>query len=136
MRKHTPTPWTVEDPLGPEELSIVQAGKQTYEWQFIAHVPVDTSEDDGGFPPSVAHANAEFIVTACNLHDDLVAALRELQEAAVEVNCRFVGGSPLKGRLGDALDALANAEVKARIILRKLGANPCSTSTASAKETP
>ena len=35
--KHTPGPWTVEDPMGADiGLSIVQSGLETYEWEFIA----------------------------------------------------------------------------------------------------
>ena len=52
-------------------------------------------------------------------YDDLVGkvlidrsvqdAAQKLSEAATEVNARYIGGSPLSGRLGEALDELAAA---------------------------
>lgn len=76
---HTPTPWAVEDPFGPEQYSIVQDGLAAYDWQFIAHVPVGNLVD-GEFPRMQAEANAAFIVRAVNSHDALVSALEEARE--------------------------------------------------------
>jgi hypothetical protein len=41
-------------------------------------------------------------------------AAKALSAAATEVNDRYIGGSPLKGRLGDAIDALAQANARMR----------------------
>ena len=46
MADHTPGPWTVEDPMGPECLSIVQAGLKTYQWEFIALVVQSDKSSD------------------------------------------------------------------------------------------
>jgi hypothetical protein len=70
--KHTPGPWSVEDPIE-HELSIVEAGKQDYEWKFIATVPYG-GQNDGDFPRSVADANARLIAAA----PDLLTTLRDL----------------------------------------------------------
>jgi len=84
MAKHTPTPWCVEDPMGPDQLWLVEAGKQTYEWRCIAIVasddPINDEDRDSVEPISMAEmeANAAFIVKACNNHDALVDALRTL----------------------------------------------------------
>jgi hypothetical protein len=60
----------------------------------------------------------------------LRAALEGLIAACEEVNSRYVGGSPLKGRLGDALEALADTYMRARASLR---ATPPETTTQETK---
>lgn len=70
MSKHTPTPWSIGiTNNGADHINV---------WMGIVHVAsvmkfVPTGES--------AEANAEFIVRACNSHDELVEAL-EAQEAA------------------------------------------------------
>lgn len=73
--KHTPTPWAVEDPLGPEILSIVAGGPQVYDWVHIAQISASGVRDEGDAPISQAKANAALIVRAVNVHTELVAAL-------------------------------------------------------------
>lgn len=67
---HTPGPWCVEDPMGPESLWIVQEDKETYEWFPIAVCNMP-DEEDHNFTGSEVVANAR-----------LIAAAPELLEAA------------------------------------------------------
>jgi len=60
--EHTPTPWSLTDS---ESQSQVKAGPYVYHPHY-SHVA----------PSMELRANAAFIVKACNLHDELVAALR------------------------------------------------------------
>jgi hypothetical protein len=72
----TPGPWTVEYPMGDEEHIIVPAGKETYDWVFIASV-TPTDDDDPGRPrisKAQALANATLIAAA----PDLLSALNDL----------------------------------------------------------
>jgi len=70
--KRTPGPWLVDEPAqGSLEIYAKRAGGNpaTCDDEIcIADVYVSGEED---------HANAAFIVLACNAHDDLVAALKE-----------------------------------------------------------
>jgi len=65
--KHTATPWKEPVRSGSGNYFIYAEGRE----QPICGV---SFHDDGG-------ANAEFIVRACNSHDALVSALRNLYEA-------------------------------------------------------
>jgi hypothetical protein len=49
---------------------------------------------------------------------ELMDAVAALSTAATNVNDRYIGGSPLNGRLGEALDQLAQANVKVARLLR------------------
>lgn len=71
--KHTPGPWAVEDPMF-GELTIVETGKQTYEWRFIASIDISPNDPDHSIPIFEAKANARLISAA----PDLLAALKEL----------------------------------------------------------
>lgn len=62
---HTPTPWLLEDG------TLRAAGEET---RLVADVAIYGRLSDEG------KANAAFIVRACNSHNDLVAALRAIQE--------------------------------------------------------
>jgi hypothetical protein len=64
---HTPGPWSVEDPFD-HELVIVQAGKATHDWQFIATIP-HGGKPEGDFPKVIAEANARLIAAAPDLLD-------------------------------------------------------------------
>lgn len=75
MSKHTPGPWTVEDPMD-FELSIVEANKETYEWRFIASIPLN-DDDDADIPRATAEANAQLIAAA----PDLLEAAQAMLEA-------------------------------------------------------
>ena len=74
---HTPGPWTVEDPFD-HELVIVQDGKASHEWQFIATIPHgDKDGDPDDIPDVIAERNARLIAAA----PDLLAALKRLLAA-------------------------------------------------------
>lgn len=60
--KHTPTPWTFSE-FGPISTAT---GNIHYVANIAKHGPSDTLDQED-------KANAEFIVRACNCHDELVA---------------------------------------------------------------
>ena len=68
--KHTPGPWTIEDPMGPETPWIVEAGKPTYEWRCIAILETD------GFTKAEARANHRLLVAAPTMKDALLRVVR------------------------------------------------------------
>lgn len=76
---HTPGPWEIQDPMG-EDLWIVQAGLEAFEWTRIASVATDDSEDamDRGASRPISKreraANARLIAAA----PDLLAALKAM----------------------------------------------------------
>jgi len=61
---HTPTPWTV-DP----DYKVTDA-----DGEFVAYLSSAASRYCDDRPDHEGRANVAFIVTACNVHDDLVAA--------------------------------------------------------------
>lgn len=100
MNGHTPGKWEIERPFD-FELTIVEAGKQAYEWKFIATIPLP-EKDDGNvsLPRNTCHANAR-----------LIAAAPELLEALKEV----VAISDRSHNAWDkARDAIARAEGERR----------------------
>lgn len=111
--KHTPTPWAVEDPLGPEILSIVAGGPQVYDWVHIAQISATGDRDEGDAPISQAKANAALIVRAVNAHDDLVEAVRA-GILCLEATVKTMRGYPIeehyKRQLIQARAALTKAE--------------------------
>ncbi len=62
--KHTPVPWKRHDDVG--ELIMAE--------ETLVCLCV------GGLPEGVAAANAEFIVLACNAHEDLVKACKLIDD--------------------------------------------------------
>ena len=86
MSDHTPTPW---------KLTKVQGTYFYVEWGGETVVQVDHDSSN-----AVNEANAEFIVRACNAHDELVAAARE----AMDVLCSL-DRSPVDDSTIDRLDA-------------------------------
>lgn len=104
--KWTPGRWTIEDPMGPENLWIVEAGKQTYEWRCIAMVPHDDNEEDDGGPrisAEMQRANAALLVNAKRLYDALADVLSAVEHCGEEV---FTPGSQT---LADARAAMSAA---------------------------
>jgi hypothetical protein len=102
LARHTPGPWSVEDPID-HELSIVEAGKPTHEWQFIACVP-HGGKSEGDFPRVTAEANARLIAAA----PELLEVLRIY--AAYDEYINGVEGDPSTDRLQKAKAAIAKAE--------------------------
>lgn len=70
-QKHTPTPWTV-GPANQKAHEDSHAGIHGADGFIVAEVQADVEELPAG-------ANAAFIVKACNSHDALVEALKELR---------------------------------------------------------
>lgn len=64
---HTPTPWTLEQ--GNEHCKLFSANGPTG-WQFIGEIHT------GHACNTDYRKNAEFIVRACNAHEELVKALQ------------------------------------------------------------
>lgn len=87
--QHTPTPWKVDgmDVVSPSEMIVVGC----LQW---------CGEDRGG----EGEANAAFIVKACNAHDELVAALRDVVDTC---DSGDYYGAPSAGAMQLARDALA-----------------------------
>jgi hypothetical protein len=87
LNKSTPGPWAVEDPLGPEILSIVSEGEspEVYDWRHIAQIGIDTPEDAyrDKDPNAIfkveAEANAALIVHLVNAAPAILEALEALK---------------------------------------------------------
>jgi hypothetical protein len=94
--KFTPGPWIVQDPLGPDQLSIV-AGDDPATWADIAQIGVEPC-DEHSPTKEQAHANALLIAAS----PDLYAALDDIVKLAAQL-----GAIDLE--LHDALAALAKA---------------------------
>lgn len=76
--RHTPGPWTIEQPLH-FALSIVEAGKPTSEWRFIADIPLPDTDGGGDeIPLTEAQANARLVAAA----PDLLVALLPFEAIA------------------------------------------------------
>lgn len=74
--QHTSGPWCVEDPMD-FELTIVEAGKETHEWRFIASCSLPDGDDDQDFTSGEVQANARLIASA----PDLLEALQRIADA-------------------------------------------------------
>ena len=104
---HTPGPWSVEDPLGPEILSIVAGeGRTPYEWVHVAQVSVE-KEDPFDPTPAQAKANAKLLAAAPDLLKALRRCVEDLKPYGDEEDDPFADiGSTLR----EARDAIAKAE--------------------------
>jgi hypothetical protein len=72
--KHTSGPWTVEDPMGPDTISIVSGGdRPVYEWRHVAYLSTNPHELEDDIPTHEAEANARLISAA----PELLAALKD-----------------------------------------------------------
>lgn len=113
-QKHSPTPWRVGIVDGGSPQRILEpTGKYIIRcW------------NDSLIPVSEAEANALFIVTACNSHDDLLAALEEFVIIGDEhadtcsVQPTWVSGNAVQGpcdcRYGRTRAAIAKASPQIR----------------------
>lgn len=108
MPKHTSGPWTVENPME-FELAIVEAGKETHEWRFIAACPLPAIEDEDDYSPRFTtdevEANARLIaaapelLAACELWDQGFA---EGEEFSPEQFLQWVNANRRAARLAIA----------------------------------
>lgn len=78
--QHTPGPWCVEDPMD-FELTIVEAGKETHEWRFIASCSLPDGDDDQDFTSGEVQANARLIAAA----PELLEALRPFAAVMADI---------------------------------------------------
>lgn len=102
LEKTTKGPWAVQDPMGPEILSIVaDEQRHVYEWKHVAQIGVDVNREDDEdektpIPPNEAEANADFIAHAPTDIAFLLSALRRMElenaelRSALEVSRRYV----------------------------------------------
>lgn len=88
--KHTPGPWRVSDDelgFGPYDILADNRG-----WPNLGIATVvsgrfaDHKLGTVGLPAEECRANAEFIVRACNAHDDLLEVLLALYELRGQIN--------------------------------------------------
>lgn len=83
--KHTPGPWQVKHDFDTEGRTTILGnvdgeiidGTTHYSFDFVART---LDEDDDSQCPSIAVANADFIVRACNSHDAMLAALKAAEQ--------------------------------------------------------
>lgn len=107
--KATEGPWTVEDPMA-TELTIVEAGKPTYEWRFIASCSLPDGDDDQDFTAREVYANASFIAFARTALTMLAREVIRLGEENERLNCQKAM------EIGRAMDAEERAEaLRARV---------------------
>ncbi len=71
--QHTPTPWGYSTDLTPSLEDPNPTGAVIFSDGFAGNIAALDDNEDG-----CMEANAAFIVKACNAHDDLVDALRQL----------------------------------------------------------
>lgn len=76
-QKHTPTPWKIDTALDGKPIIFADADGG----HVVCQMAYERGENDyGAFTNH--EINAEFIVRACNSHDDLVAALEQINVLA------------------------------------------------------
>ena len=71
MSKHTPTPWKMSE----ENIGRYDGGIYADAKHITDRIEIATVEGQG---EQRQKANAQFIVKACNLHDELVGIIKEL----------------------------------------------------------
>ena len=107
--KHTPTPWVVG---GRAKLGAsIAPGETPRIWApdgAIADISIHRMLGDGTSKRELANAN--FIVRACNAHDDLVAALEGLTRFVEAVRCQVGMGPGQLKRFEAAKAALTKAK--------------------------
>lgn len=98
VAQHTPTPWNVLSPKG-----------TLCAWRIVSNDDCNVAFVAQRLSNAEADANAAFIVTACNAHDELVAALRNLE---AELHLAY----------DDVPAGVDACMAQARAVLRKSGA--------------
>lgn len=92
-KKTTQGEWTVEDPMGPDIISIVADGhRAVYEWKHVAQLSTadaEEAEEDGeDIPMAEQRANAAFIAAAHKAVPEMAATIdrltRERDEARAD----------------------------------------------------
>ena len=101
--QHTPTPWHLGDPFNPERAVAIVAP-----WQDGDEEGETTIAEVCG-PNDIGQIDAAFIVTACNAHDKLVAALANLLGIA-EADCLDDKSNVWRSAIIDGNAALANVK--------------------------
>jgi len=76
MSKHTRIPWEVS-----EELDGVYSGSKTWIKGARGFIAKTTNQVRPCLKKEECEANAHFIVTACNCHDELVGACKDAKSA-------------------------------------------------------
>jgi hypothetical protein len=109
--KHTPTPWFFLK-NGPDYAISATKSRIARFSDIFATQPHSEAQYEE------AEANAEFIVRACNAHDDLVAAL-ELSKSFIRYNttpenCVSIGDNIFSGT--DIYNSIQSALVKAKAV--------------------
>lgn len=94
---HSPLPWGMKPSSFDDELLIL------CDETCIATVPV-WEDDDSDALRTEAHANAAFIVRACNAHDELVVALK-LALDALNTAPRFRAGGTDSYQIASRIEA-------------------------------
>lgn len=122
--KHTETPWRATGVTGSAMHSYAQPHGVAKDGAALLICGCFGDLEGGA---ETAQANVDFIVRACNAHDELVKALRglldcageDLSNASDEVLLRGVGDGP-----DDLTKEQAQAFLNARAALAKAGATP------------
>lgn len=77
LAKTTKAPWSVEDLLGSDILSVIANGAgPVYDWRHIAQLSTEPSEDKGDPSPVEQEANAKLIAAMRNALPTLLAMAR------------------------------------------------------------
>ena len=103
--KHTPVPWIVHSG------AVWKDGPDVYPNGNSDGIPIAKMDRvmDNGTVPTERDANATFIVCACNNHDALLMALKEVTAYAAELKS-FYGPKAIK---------LIDSIIRARVIIAK-----------------
>jgi len=108
--KWTPAPWQVEDPMGPDILSVVaHADKPVYDWLHIVQLSCDADDD---IPVRQVHANAHLIAAAPDLYERLEASTKTL---ILERDCYYETMSLPDGTVPDDDDVAQLENLDAEI---------------------
>jgi hypothetical protein len=109
MAEHALLPWSESDGYLFAGNNTVYLRSGTYEWAC----------DQGGPHYETAVANAAFIVKACNLHDELVAALK----AVIDATRAYLppDGIPQDELINRVLAATDNPRINAALIAAERG---------------